>query len=193
MLQSQTRLQVSESDCTENPTNKAQQSVCHISRLYRYCLFPFHISKITHSHHTPNFVLNNHHVKMAQYPVAHDPADNASLRQKYREGQGVPMRMAYVKETGATFYPHWHECEIIRHGDSPTMTTDIAFGKREKTEENIRLAEKELDDNTLDLETRQIVEERKTLQWLKEELQQDNGLESQHGALEAEQVEGRET
>jgi len=73
------------------------------------------------------------------------------------------------------------------------MTTDIAFGKREKTEENIRLAEKELDDNTLDLETGQIVEERKTLQWLKEELQQDNGLESQHGALEAEQVEGRET
>lgn len=31
------------------------------------------------------------------------------------------------------------------------MTTDIAFGKREKTDENIRLAEKELDDNTLDL------------------------------------------
>ena len=98
MLQSRTRSQVSESDCTANPTNKAQQSVCHISRLYRYYLFPFHISKSTHSHHTPNFVLNYHHVKMAQYPVAHDPADNASLRQKYREGQGVPMRMAYVKE-----------------------------------------------------------------------------------------------
>jgi hypothetical protein len=50
------------------------------------------------------------------------------------------------------------------------MTTDIAFGKREITEGNIRLAEKELDDNTLDLETGQVVEERKTLQWLKEEL-----------------------
>ncbi len=38
------------------------------------------------------------------------------------------------------------------------MTTDIAFGERENTEENIRFAEKELDDNTLNLETRQIVE-----------------------------------
>ena len=73
------------------------------------------------------------------------------------------------------------------------MTTDIVFGKHEKTEENIRLAERELDDNTLNLETRQIVEERKTLQWLKEELQQDNRLQSHHRALEAEQVEGRET
>jgi hypothetical protein len=35
---------------------------------------------------------------MAQYPVAHDPADKVSLRQRHREGQGVPMRVAYVKE-----------------------------------------------------------------------------------------------
>ena len=35
---------------------------------------------------------------MAQYPVAHDPADNASLLQKYREGQGVQLRAASVKE-----------------------------------------------------------------------------------------------
>lgn len=81
----------------------------------------------------------------------------------------------------------------MRHHDCPTVTTDIAFGKREKTEENIRLAEKELDENTLNLEIGQIMEERKTLQWLKEELQQENTLESQHGACESEQVEGRET
>lgn len=175
---------------------------------------------------------------MAKYPVANDPADNASLLQKYREGQGLPLRTAYVKENmiatgelwimqntesnaarymslfdsedipttnvealeraGATFYPHCtycndvcksanqqiqgHKCEIIRHCRSPTMTTDIAFGKRERTMENVLLAEKELDDNALDLEIGQILEERKTLRWLKEELQQDNGLESQHVA-----------
>jgi hypothetical protein len=51
-----------------------------------------------------------------------------------------------------------------------TMAIDIAFGKRERTEGNLRLAEKELDENTLGLEERQIVEERKTLQWLKDEL-----------------------
>jgi hypothetical protein len=50
------------------------------------------------------------------------------------------------------------------------MAIDIAFGKRERTEGNLLLAEKELDENTLGLEERQIVEERKTLQWLKDEL-----------------------
>jgi hypothetical protein len=52
----------------------------------------------------------------------------------------------------------------------PTITTDIAFGKTSKTEENLRLAEEQLDQNTLGLEEGQIVEERKTLQWLKDDL-----------------------
>ena len=52
----------------------------------------------------------------------------------------------------------------------PTMTTNIAFGKISKTEENLRLAEQQLDQNTLGLEEGQIVEERKTLQWLKDDL-----------------------
>lgn len=52
----------------------------------------------------------------------------------------------------------------------PTMTTNIAFGKISKTEENLRLAEQQLDQNTLRLEEGQIVEERKTLQWLKDDL-----------------------
>ena len=50
------------------------------------------------------------------------------------------------------------------------MTTNIAFGKISKTEENLRLAEQQLDQNTLGLEEGQIVEERKTLQWLKDDL-----------------------
>lgn len=50
------------------------------------------------------------------------------------------------------------------------MTTNIAFGKISKTEENLRLAEQQLDQNTLRLEEGQIVEERKTLQWLKDDL-----------------------
>jgi hypothetical protein len=50
------------------------------------------------------------------------------------------------------------------------MTTNIVFGKISKTEENLRLAEQQLDQNTLRLEEGQIVEERKTLQWLKDDL-----------------------
>jgi hypothetical protein len=49
------------------------------------------------------------------------------------------------------------------------MTTDIAFGNHERAEGNLRLAKKELNKNTLGLEEGQIVEERKTLQWLKDE------------------------
>jgi len=78
--------------------------------------------------------------------------------------------------------------------DQSDITTEIAFEKRERTEENICLAEKELEENTRGLETGQILEEQKTLQGLKKELQQDNGLELEppHGALEVEQVESRE-
>lgn len=48
------------------------------------------------------------------------------------------------------------------------MTTQIAFKRIANTPENLRLAEDELDVNTLGLEEGQIVEERKTLQWLKD-------------------------
>jgi hypothetical protein len=63
------------------------------------------------------------------------------------------------------------------------MATDIAFGNHERTEGNLRLAEKELDENTLGLEEGQIVEERKTLQWLKDELWKEKEREHQHKAL----------
>jgi hypothetical protein len=46
------------------------------------------------------------------------------------------------------------------------MTTNIAFGNIRKTDGNLQLAEDELDNNTLGIEEAQIVEERKTLQWL---------------------------
>lgn len=55
------------------------------------------------------------------------------------------------------------------------MTTDIIFKDREQTEENIREAEKELDENMLNLEVRKIVEERKSLRWLKDEMRWVNG------------------
>ena len=63
------------------------------------------------------------------------------------------------------------------------MATDIAFGNHEKTEENLRLAEKELDENTLGLEEGQILEESKTLQWLKDELRKEKERERQRRAL----------
>jgi hypothetical protein len=50
------------------------------------------------------------------------------------------------------------------------MTADIAFGNHERTEGDLHLAEKELDENRLDLKEGQIVKESKTLQWLKDEL-----------------------
>jgi hypothetical protein len=63
------------------------------------------------------------------------------------------------------------------------MTTSIAFGNHERTEGNLRIAEKELDENTLGLEEGQIVEERKTLQWLEDELRQQKERESHRRAL----------
>jgi hypothetical protein len=48
------------------------------------------------------------------------------------------------------------------------VVTNIAFGKLPKTRENLQLAEEELDENKLGLEEGQIIEERKTLQWLRE-------------------------
>jgi hypothetical protein len=41
------------------------------------------------------------------------------------------------------------------------------------TEENLRLAKEELDDNTLSLEELQIIEERKTLRWLWEKIREE--------------------
>jgi hypothetical protein len=72
------------------------------------------------------------------------------------------------------------------------MTTNIAFGKLEKTEANVRMAEKELDDNMLGLEEGQFMEKRKTLQMLKEELHQENGLGNPHGAVTAEDTVGEQ-
>ncbi|KIM99143.1 hypothetical protein OIDMADRAFT_30781 [Oidiodendron maius Zn] len=143
-----------------------------------------------------------------EYPVAHHPSDNASLRPSYKKP--LKMEVAFVKDdrgvsttaiwllvrseensvrynaiadldpqatridilrqAGATFYPHWHQSEVVRYMRKPTMTTNIAFGKISTTEENLRLAEQQLDQNTLRLEEGQIVEERKTLQWLKDDL-----------------------
>lgn len=67
-----------------------------------------------------------------------------------------------------------YECEVERYARIPTITTNIIFKNREMTEENIREAEKELDENTLNLEAAQIVEERKSLQWLKDEMRRVN-------------------
>jgi hypothetical protein len=46
------------------------------------------------------------------------------------------------------------------------MTTEIAYRTIKNTKANLQLAEDELDKNTLGLEEAQIIEERKTLQWL---------------------------
>jgi hypothetical protein len=48
------------------------------------------------------------------------------------------------------------------------MTTEIAFNNIANTPENLRLAEEQLNLNTLGLEEGQVVEERKTLQWLRD-------------------------
>lgn len=48
------------------------------------------------------------------------------------------------------------------------MTIKIAFKEVALSAENLRLAEEELDLNSLGLEEGQIVEERKTLRWLKD-------------------------
>jgi len=63
------------------------------------------------------------------------------------------------------------------------MATDIAFGNHERTDGNIRLAERELDENTLGLKEGQIVEERKILQWLKDELWKEHERACQCRAL----------
>jgi hypothetical protein len=49
---------------------------------------------------TPFFSELFREYKMSQYPIAHDPADNATLRQKYLEGHGLPLRMAHAKDNG---------------------------------------------------------------------------------------------
>ena len=49
---------------------------------------------------------------------------------------------------------------------------------------------RELDENLLDPEEGQIVEERKTLQWLKDELRREKEPESHCGEIEVEQPEG---
>jgi hypothetical protein len=115
------------------------------------------------------------------------------------ESDSPPMTEAEALErAGATFFPHCmyfegqnkallfkgHQCEIARHMGRPTMATDIAFGNRERTEGNIHLARRELDENRLGLEEGQIAEERKTLQWLKNELRKENERERQRGAVE---------
>lgn len=70
---------------------------------------------------------------MAQYPVAYDPADNASLLKKYREGQGLPLRVAVVKEnkipTGGLWVMQNTEVNSTRYmslfGSESVPTTNI--------------------------------------------------------------------
>jgi len=78
--------------------------------------------------------------------------------------------LSYFKIYASTETSKRHQCELLRYWRNPTITICIVFGQHARNEENIQLAQKELDGNDLDREEDQIVEERKTLRWLRNEL-----------------------
>ncbi|RDL34800.1 uncharacterized protein BP5553_07928 [Venustampulla echinocandica] len=82
-----------------------------------------------------------------------------------------------VDRAGGYFYTHWHKCEVQRDWVQNTMTTSLAFGLLKRTAEIIRLAEEQINQNPFNLEEGFLEGERKTLQWVKEEFEDENGVE----------------
>jgi hypothetical protein len=73
-----------------------------------------------------------------------------------------------------------YQSEILRIGEIETKATLLALKRLERTEENVRLAEEELDENKFRFEEDRVTEERKSLQWVQEEMQKD--MQANRGA-----------
>ena len=75
-------------------------------------------------------------------------------------------------------------------GEIETKATLMALKRLEKTEENVRLAEEELDENRFGFEEDRITEERKSLQWVREEMQKEREANRETAGHIAENPEG---
>lgn len=65
---------------------------------------------------------------------------------------------------------------MLRDSFQPIVSkaTLLTVRKLERTEENVRLAEEELNENKFGFEENRITEERKSLQWVREEMQRES-------------------
>jgi hypothetical protein len=73
---------------------------------------------------------------------------------------------------GVTCFLLGYQCEALRiwHGETTTATL-LALGRLEKSDDNIRRAELELQENAAGMDDDRIAEERKSLAWVQEEIQ----------------------
>lgn len=68
-----------------------------------------------------------------------------------------------------------YQSEFLRLEETATVTkaTLLTLRRMERTVENVRLAEEELNENKFGFEEDRITEERKSLQWVREEMQRE--------------------
>ena len=67
-----------------------------------------------------------------------------------------------------------YQCEVRRYWGEITKVTSMAFRKIPRTAENMRLAEIELDQNPFGYTEDQIAEERKTLEWVRQQIEEES-------------------
>lgn len=72
-----------------------------------------------------------------------------------------------------------YQCEVLRAWGIKTKATLLVLGKLERTQENMRLAELELQENPDRLADNEIAEERKTLAWVQEKTEGEGNPSAQ--------------
>ncbi|KAG4442977.1 hypothetical protein IFR05_001508 [Cadophora sp. M221] len=107
------------------------------------------------------WVMRNTDINRARYNAIYDSENPPTTRAEALE------------RAGATFFPRWYQCEALRIGEIETKATLLALGGLERTDGNMRLAELELQENPARIDEDRIAEERKTLAWVREEMQRE--------------------
>jgi len=86
-----------------------------------------------------------------------------------------------------------YQSEIRRVWGVGPKALDMAFYRIPRTMENLRFAEEELDKNTLAFTEDRIAEERKTLEWVRQEMEKESQAQENKGDKEEEgQAQGKQ-
>ncbi|KAL2064784.1 hypothetical protein VTL71DRAFT_3923 [Oculimacula yallundae] len=118
-------------------------------------------------------------VAVSAWIMRHTKRNLSRYNEIYDSENPPATRAEALERAGATFYPYWYRCEVLRVWGKMTKATLLALGRLERTEENVHLAELELQENPDRLTDDKIAEERKTLAWVREEIERAGNTSTQ--------------
>ncbi|KAH8602189.1 hypothetical protein B0O99DRAFT_605866 [Bisporella sp. PMI_857] len=104
------------------------------------------------------------------------PESLACMDALFNSDDPPTTRPEALERAGATFFPIWYQCENIRIWEVLTKATSMAFKRLERIEHHFRLAKDELDQNVYHMTEDRISEERKTLEWVRGEMQKERNV-----------------